>query len=55
MKQNLKVRFVLGVNMLVLGSSGWLLWSYLVEILSLDTGNTGCVYEDLPLDTRSRI
>ena len=28
----------------------WLLWSYVVELLSLDTNNTGCVDVDLPLD-----
>ena len=40
---------VLGVTMLVLGSCGWLLWSYLVEIL-LDTNKTGFVDLDPPLD-----
>ena len=36
--------------MLVLGSCGWLLWSYLVEILCLDTNKTGFVDLDPPLD-----
>ena len=42
--------FGLGVTMLVLGFCGWLLWSYLVEILWLDTNKTGCVDVDPPLD-----
>ena len=36
--------------MLVLGSSGWLLWSYLVEILCLDTYKAGFVDLDPTLD-----
>ena len=40
---------VLGVTMLVLGFYGWLLWSYVVQLLCLDTNETGCVDVDLPL------
>ena len=40
-KQNLNVIIVLGVSMLVQGSSGWLLWSYVVEILRLNKVKTG--------------
>ena len=47
-KQNLKVIIVLGVLMLVLGSCEWLLWSYVGELLCLDTNKTGCVDLDLP-------
>ena len=50
LQQNLKVIIVLGVTMLVLGSCRWLLWSYLVEILCLDTNKTGFVDVDPPLD-----
>ena len=50
LQQNLKVVIVLGVTMLVLGFCGWLLWSYLVEILWLDTNKTGFVDVDPPLD-----
>ena len=50
LQQNLKVIFVLNVTMLVLGSFGWLLWSYLVEILCLDTNKAGFVDLDPPLD-----
>ena len=50
LQQNLKVVIVLGVTMLVLGFCGWLLWSYLVEILCLDTNKTGFVDVDPPLD-----
>ena len=50
MQQNLKVIIVLGVTMLVLGSSGWLLSSYAVEILCLDANKTRYVDVDLPLD-----
>ena len=39
---------VLGVTKLVLGSCGWLLWSYVVELLCLDTNKTGCVDVDIP-------
>ena len=35
--------------MLVLGSCMWLLWSYVVELLCLDTNKTVCLHEDLPL------
>ena len=48
MQQNLKVIIVLGVTMLVLGSFEWLLWSYVVELLCLDTNKTGCVDVDIP-------
>ena len=48
MQQNLKVMIVLGVTMHVLGSCGWFLWSYVVELLCLDTNETGCVDVDLP-------
>ena len=50
MQQNLKLIIVLGVTKLVLGSCGWLLWSYVVEILRLDTNKAGFVVLDLPLD-----
>jgi hypothetical protein len=50
LQQNLKVMIVLGVTMLVLGSYGWLLWSYVVEILCLDTNKPRWVDVDLPLD-----
>ena len=50
LQQNLKVVIVLGVTMLVLGFCGWLLWSYLVEILCLDTNKAGFVDLDPPLD-----
>ena len=50
LQQNLKVVIVLGVTMLVLGFCGWLLWSYLAEILCLDTNKTGFVDVDPPLD-----
>ena len=48
--QNLKVVIALGVTMLVLGFYGWLLWSYYVEILCLDTNKTGFVDIVPPLD-----
>ena len=41
---------LLGVTMLVLGRSGWLLWSYLVEIVCQDTEKTASVNKDLTLD-----
>ena len=50
LQQNLKVIIVLGETMLVLGSCGWLLWSYLVGILCLDTNEAVFVDVDLPLD-----
>ena len=50
MQQNLKVMIVLGVTMHVLGSCGWLLWSYVVELLCLDANKTRWVDVDLPLD-----
>ena len=50
MQQNLKVMIVIGVTMLVLGSCVCLLWSYVVELLCLDTNKIGCVDVDLPLD-----
>ena len=50
MQQILKVINVLGVIMLVLGPCGCFLWSYVVEILGLDTNRTRQVDEDLPLD-----
>ena len=50
MEPSLKVMDVLGVTMLVLNSHGWLLWSYVVEILCLDTNKTRWVDVDLPLD-----
>ena len=49
-KQNLKVIIVLGVSVLVQGSSEWLLWSYVVEIICLDTYKTACVNKDLILN-----
>ena len=49
MQQNPKVIIVLGVTMLILGSCGWLLWAYLVELLGVDTNKTVCVDVDLPL------
>ena len=48
MQGNVKVIIVLGVTMLVLGSFEWLLWSYVVELLCLDTSKTGCVEVDIP-------
>ena len=50
MEPSLKVMDVLGVTMLVLNSHGWLLWSYVVEILCLDTDKTGCVNKVLIFD-----
>ena len=50
MQQNLKVMILLAVTMLVLGSSGLLLWSYLVEFLFQDTEKNACVNKDLILD-----
>ena len=50
MQQNLKMMIVLGVNMLVLGSCECLLWSYVVEILCLDTNKKRWVDVDLSLD-----
>ena len=50
MQQNLKGTIVFGVTMLVLGSCEWLLPSYVVEILYLDTNKTRWVDVDLPLD-----
>ena len=47
LQQNLKMMIVLGVTMLVLGSCGWFLWSYVVEIICLDTDKTACVNKDL--------
>ena len=49
-KQNLKVIIVLGVSMLVQGSSGWLLWSYVVEKLHLNKVKTGYVDKGLIID-----
>ena len=43
MKQSLKVLVVLCVTVLVLNSYGWLLWSYAVKILCLDTDKTSCI------------
>ena len=39
---------VLGIIMIVLGSCGWRLWSYVVELLCLDT-KKGCIDVNLPL------
>ena len=50
MQQNLKVMIVLGVTMLVLCSCGWLLWSYMAEIICLDTNKKACVIKNLILD-----
>ena len=50
MEQSLKVMVVLGVTVLVLNSCGWLLWSYVIEILCLDTDKTVCVNKVLILD-----
>ena len=50
LQQYLKVKLVLCVTMLVFGSCGWLLRSYLVEILFLDTNKAGLVDLDPPLD-----
>ena len=50
MQQNLKVIIVLVATMLVLGFCRWLLLSYVVELLCVDTNETGCVDVDLPLD-----
>ena len=50
MQQNLRVMIVLGVTLLVLGSSGLFLWSYRVETICLDTNPTGCVDVDFPFD-----
>ena len=50
LQQNLKVIILLGETMLVLGTCGWLLWSYLFGILCLDTNKTRWVDVDLPLD-----
>ena len=50
MQQNLKMTFVLGVSMLVQGSSGWLLWSYVVEIVRPDKQKTGYMNKDLIID-----
>ena len=50
MQQNLKMMIVLGVNMFVLGSCECLLWSYVVEILCLDTNKKRWVDVDLSLD-----
>ena len=41
---------VLGITLLVLGFCGWLLWSYVVETLCLDTNQTGCVDVDFALE-----
>ena len=41
---------LLAVTMLVLGSCGWLLWSFLVEIICQDTEKNACVNKDLILD-----
>ena len=49
-KQNLKVIIVLGVSMLVQGSSGWLLRSYVVEKLHLNKVKTGYVDKGLKID-----
>ena len=49
-KQNLKVIIVLGVSMLVQGSSGWLLRSYVVEKLHLNKVKTGYVDKGLKVD-----
>ena len=46
----LKVMIWLGVTVLVLGPSGWLLWSYLVEIVYQDTEKTAFVNNNLILD-----
>ena len=43
MKQSLKVMVVLGVTKLDLNSCRWLLWSYVVGKLCLDTDKAGCV------------
>ena len=50
MQQNLKMTFVLGVSMLIQGLYGWLLWSYVVEILHLDKDKTGYMNKDLIID-----
>ena len=50
LQQNLKVIIVLGVDMHVLGSRGWFLWSYVVELLCLDINKTRWVNVDLSLD-----
>ena len=50
MQQNLKMMIVLGVNMFVLGSCECLLWSYVVEILCLDTNKKRLVDVNLSLD-----
>ncbi len=50
LKQNLKAIIVLGIIMLVLGSCGCLLWTYVVEIIWLDTNESRWVDVDLPLD-----
>ena len=46
MQQNLKSLIVLSVTMLVIGSSGWLLWSYMVEIICCITHEIACVNKD---------
>ena len=49
-KQNLKVIIVLGVSMIIQGSSGWLLRSYVVEKLHLNKVKTGYVDKGLKID-----
>ena len=46
MQQNLKVLIVFSVTMLVVGSSGWLLCSYMVEIICPITFEIACVNKD---------
>ena len=41
---------VLGLYMFIIGSCGWPLRSYVVEILCLDTDKTGCVNKVLIFD-----
>ena len=49
LKQILKVIIMLGASMLVSSCCEWLLWSYVVELVCLDTNKTGCVDVDLLL------
>ena len=49
MVQNLKKMIVLALNMFFIVSCGWLLWSYVDEIVCRDGDKTACVNKDLPL------
>ena len=50
MQQILKKMIEFGLYMFIISSCGWLLWSYLIDIVCLDGDKTGFVEVDPPLN-----